>query len=185
MLAQIVAAVIFLPFCRHMDNLPTGHVRHVMLHLFLRDETAYQAAIIVNNVYGEGSTSKRSCYDWFTKFRAGDKTLEDKKRGGRPVELDASKLAQLVSENNLLSTRELGVSLGVDHATVARHLLKLGFHQVFGRWLPHLLTEAQKGLRASTCASHLTRWRRYSFLPHLITGDEKWMLTLNVDRKRQ
>lgn len=50
--------------------------------------------------------------------------------------------------------------------------------------MPHLLTEANKLNRVSATVSLLGRLNKETFLDCLVTGDEKWILYNNVQRKR-
>ena len=50
-------------------------------------------------VYREGAMSDQICQKWFAKFRAGDFSLDDAPRLGRPVEVDSDQI-QTLTENN-------------------------------------------------------------------------------------
>jgi histone-lysine N-methyltransferase SETMAR len=156
-----------------------------MLYEYSRGSNARQTCIAINNVYGEGTISHSTCDNWFTKFRSGDTSLEDEPGRGADPKIDDNALLHLLAENNRFSTRELGETLGVSHITIENHLHNLGFLWIFGKWLPHDLTIHQKGQRASIAAAHLSRHEIKSFLPHIITGDEKWITYVNLSRKRQ
>ena len=43
-------------------------------------------------VYGEGAVTDQMCQKWFVKFHAGDFSLDDAPRLGRPAEVDSDKL---------------------------------------------------------------------------------------------
>ena len=43
-------------------------------------------------VCGEGSVTDRMCQMWFVKFHAGEFSLDNARRSGRPVEVDSIKL---------------------------------------------------------------------------------------------
>uniref|UniRef100_A0A1I7ZF48 HTH_48 domain-containing protein n=1 Tax=Steinernema glaseri TaxID=37863 RepID=A0A1I7ZF48_9BILA len=130
------------------DNLPPGHLRHVMLHEFLKGSTARQTSLSINQgstarqtslninkVYGEGSTTARTCSRWFDKFRSGDRSLEDEPGRGRKPQLDNHAILRLLTEDNKQTTRELAEQLGVHHTTVTRHLAALGFKSNLGEWV--------------------------------------------------
>jgi hypothetical protein len=63
------------------DNLPHNHIRHQIFHEYFRGTTAAQATRNVNSVYGDGSTSERTCQVWYKRFRDGD---IDQSRSGKP-----------------------------------------------------------------------------------------------------
>jgi histone-lysine N-methyltransferase SETMAR len=61
----------------------------------------------------------------------------------------------------------------------------LGKLPKFGKWLPHPLTPDQKFSRATICASLISRNDTDPFLDRIVTGDEKWVLYVNVAHKPQ
>ena len=114
---------------------------------------------------------------WFHRFRSGDKSVEDEPRST----FDESKLLQLLNENNRQTTRELAEALSVSHAAVGSNwdLWRLG------TWLPHDLSDTQKWQRMSVAHFLLSRYERKSFLPRLVTRNEKWVTYVSFQRKRQ
>ena len=52
---------------------------------------------------GEGAVTDETCQKWFVKFRAGDFSLDNVPRLGRPVEVDSDQIETLI-ENNQRST---------------------------------------------------------------------------------
>jgi len=185
MFGRLLFACFQLSFSQPLENLPPGHIRHVMLYEFLRGTNAPQTSAAINNVYGKETTTQQTCNNWFIKFRSGDKSLQDQPGRGTAHKIDDNLLFQLLGEDSRLSTRELGDKLGVSHTAVENRLHALNFRLKFGTWLPHDLTAAQMAQRASIAAAHLSRYERLSFLPHIVTGDEKWITTVNLRRKRQ
>ena len=87
------------------------------------------------------AVSLRVCQNWFARFKMGDFDLEDKKRQGRPSELDDHELEELISTDPCLSTRELALRLSVSNSTVYDRLKALGKVQKLGKWVPHKLSE--------------------------------------------
>ena len=178
--------LLILTYCTNVTpNLPTHHLRHAMFYEFSRGSSSCVAAENINNVYGQGSISVHTVREWYTRFRSGDRNLEDQPRPGRPLELENSRIIQLLHENPQQTTRELADSLGVDHSTVVRHLDDLQYRSLLGSWVPHDLSDSAKAQRVSISASLLSRYERHSFLPRLLTCDESWVFYANVGRKRQ
>ena len=50
-------------------------------------------------MYGEGAVTDQMCQKWFVKFRAGDFSLDDAPRSGRPVEVDSDQIETLIVYN--------------------------------------------------------------------------------------
>ena len=53
-------------------------------------------------MYGEGALIDRTCQKWFVKFCAGDFSLDDVPRSGRPVEVDSDQTETLIENNRML-----------------------------------------------------------------------------------
>ena len=47
-------------------------------------KSATEAHRLLVETYGEAALSKRSCREWFQKFKNGEFDIEDKERSGRP-----------------------------------------------------------------------------------------------------
>ena len=48
---------------------------------------------------GEGAVTDRTCPKWFVKFCAGDFSLDDSPRSGRPAEVDSNQIETLIENN--------------------------------------------------------------------------------------
>ena len=71
------------------------HFRHIMLDCFKKGKNATETQKKICAVYGEGAVTERTCQKWFAKFRAGDFSLDDAPRSGRPVEVDSDQIETL------------------------------------------------------------------------------------------
>ena len=89
-----------------------------------------------------------------------------------------------MSSNPKISTEEIAEKLNVDRSTAFRHLKKLGYTLKLDIWVPHILTELNKLKFVSTAVSLLARQQNEPFLDRVITGDEKWIMYHNINRKR-
>jgi histone-lysine N-methyltransferase SETMAR len=156
-----------------------------MLYEFNSGKDATTATQNICAAYGEGALNVRTCQRWFTKFRSGETSLEDKPRPGRPTELDNDALLSLVESDPRRTTRELAQTLGSSNVTVANHLHQLGKICKLGVWVPHQLSPANIQQRLDICEAHLSRHSQDPFLQRILTGDEKWVSYVNMNRKRQ
>ncbi|XP_017796120.1 PREDICTED: histone-lysine N-methyltransferase SETMAR-like [Habropoda laboriosa] len=74
--------------------------------------------------------------------------------------------------------------LNISKSTIHKHFVKLGYVNRFDVWVPHDLTEKNLMDRISICDSVYKRNEETPFLKQLVTGDEKWIIYNNVQRKR-
>jgi histone-lysine N-methyltransferase SETMAR len=155
-----------------------------MLYEFKKGSKATEATKNICEVYGEVLDAPK-CRYWFRKFKSGDFSLQDAPRSGRPAVLDNDLLKAAIEEDPRLTTRELAERFNCSNSTVHEHLQALGKVNRHGVWVPHKLTIEQQMQRSSVCASLLARQKVDPFLERIVTGDEKWVLYINVTRKKQ
>jgi histone-lysine N-methyltransferase SETMAR len=160
------------------------HIRHIMLYHFKKEMTPTESWRDLNATFGEGTISKRQCYEWFYRFETGDTSLEDKEGRGRPSDFDDNALIQAVEEDESLTTRMLAEQFDVDQSTIVRHLKKLGKVWKLGGWVPHELSDDNKTERVLIFSQLLLRNEEKPFLQYLVTGDESWLLFKNAKRKK-
>ena len=99
----------------------------------------------------------RTCQKWFVKFRAGDFSLDDAPRSGRPVEVDSDQIETLIENSQRYTTREIADILKISKSSVENHLHQLGYVNRFDVWVPHELSEINLLDRISACDSLLKR----------------------------
>lgn len=160
------------------------YFRCLMLFYFRKGKNATQTKKKICEVYGESAVSERVCQNWFQKFRAGDTTCEAGERSGRPLVTESEQIEGLIKKNPYYTTREIAVIVNVSQKTISNHLLKMGYVSRYDIWVPHHLNEKSLIDRISICSSLLKRNQESPFLKRIITGDEKWILYNNVQRKR-
>jgi len=68
--------------------------------------------------------------------------------------------------------------------SVIRHLKTLGYINCYDVWMPHNLAEKNLMDRISNCDSLFKRNENDPFLKRIISGEEKWIVYINVERKR-
>jgi len=136
-------------------------------------------------VYGDScrisAVAETTVRKWFTRFRNGNFNLENRERSGRPV-VDDDCILTLIENNPRHTTRDIAEILHISHMNVIRHLKTHEYINRYDVWVSHNLTE--KNLMDRICDSLFKRNENDSFFKRIITGDEKWIVYINVDRKR-
>lgn len=166
------------------ESLSNESLRAIILFHFKSNTSAVDAHRLICEAFGDDAVSRATCFNWFKRFSSGDYRLKDNQRSGRPSEIDEDLLLHVIEENPNLTTRDLAKQFNCAHGTIEQHLHNLGKVSKLGKWVPHILTEANKITRVSICQSLLSRKRRFDWLESLVTTDEKWILFSNVTRKR-
>lgn len=134
---------------------------------------------------GENSVSYHTARNWFKRFAEGDFNFDDQPHPGPAVKLEMEALEDAVEEDPRQTTRCLAERLNCDHSTVERRLHDLGRIWKYGVWIPHELSAHQLNQRIDVCIELLTSHRTTEWLRDLVTGDEKWVVYVNHNRKRQ
>lgn len=160
------------------------HFRHILLYYFRKGKNAAQVAKKLRDVYGDKALKETQCQSWFVKFRSGDFSLKDKPRSGRPSEVDDDDIMALIESDRHVTEREIGEKLNIPQSTIHDHIRRLGLVKKLDIWVPHELKEIHLTNRFNVCDMHLKRNEYDPFLKQIITGDEKWIVYNNVNRKR-
>ena len=82
-----------------------------------------------------------TCQKWSAKFCAGDFSLDDAPRSGRPVEVDSDQIETLIENNQRYTTQEIADILKISKSSVENHLHQLGYVHGFDVCVPHMLSE--------------------------------------------
>lgn len=157
-------------------------IRAIILYEYLLGSTTRQATDRINDRLGESTVSHTTVGRWFQRFAAGNISLMDDDRSGRPIEMEDGELLDYLRNHSNASTREMGQALGRSNSTIHDRLLALGYRRVLSRWIPHQLSASNRAARVSICQSLLLRLEQENFLANLVTGDESWVLYKNVTR---
>uniref|UniRef100_A0A914ED37 Mos1 transposase HTH domain-containing protein n=1 Tax=Acrobeloides nanus TaxID=290746 RepID=A0A914ED37_9BILA len=83
-------------------------IRNILLFYFDQNKSDADAFRDLNVIYGDGTISRAQCFQWFARFKEGDRSLEDKK--------DNQDLLNAVEEDQSLTTRKNNVILLYDNA---------------------------------------------------------------------
>ena len=162
-----------------MTSINERQLRAVIFYEWRRGSNASAAAANINDAFEDAIVSHWTVNRWFNHFAAGDTSIDEKERPGRPLSVNEEELLCGVKENPGATTRELATTVGCSQQSIVSHLHDLGYRKVLSQWIPHQLTDANKLCHMSICQSLLLRPHRREFLEDLVMGDESWILYEN------
>ena len=87
--------------------------------------------------------------------------------------------------NPQTTQHELATTLDCSQKTISNYLRSLGKVQKLGNWIPYDLLKNNKNQRIMVCTSLLSLQNSLPFLEQIVTGDEKWVLYVNLKRRHQ
>ena len=133
-------------------------------------------------IYGPQTISMRTVFRWVKAFKAGNFSVEDDTRPGRPktsvTKANIAAVKIVVEQDARLSVRDTASCNGISEGSVQTILKKrLDLRKVCARWVPHLLTEEQKTQRLK-CARELLKTYKgcnSRVNSNLLTGDKTWV----------
>ena len=116
------------------------------------------------NVWNEEAPSLRTVQRWVNDFGSGVRvSFDDGVRSGRPRTSGNSNAQKAIQEaldaDAFLSCRQLAEIVGISKTTVCDALHEMQYRNVYGMWVPHVLTPANKADR-KMCAENLIRLLR-------------------------
>jgi hypothetical protein len=151
--------------------------RYVMKFLFMDDGKYKAIHTELSRVLKGHAISVNVCKYWCRKFKAGDFSMDDRVRPGRPpIELSGA-IMSLLSDEPFPSARVLAVRLSSTHQTIKPVLVSgLRMRKFVRRWIPHDLREAsrrERVLEANLLLEELGA-DDGNELANTMTGDESW-----------
>jgi hypothetical protein len=125
------------------------------------------------------------CKYWCRKFKAGDFSMDDWVRPGKPpIELSCA-IMSLLSHEPCLSARVLAVQLSSTHQTIIRVLVSdLGMRKFVKRWIPHDLSEVNQRewvLKANLLLEEFRADEGNEFANTMIGGESWFYLSYKSD----
>jgi hypothetical protein len=101
-------------------------IRPVMHFLWLKGLTAVEISREMGDVSGHAVLSLSTLERWLARFAAGDETLEDLPRSGRPrPDSNIALITQLLTDDPYLSQKMIATILSISSTTVKKSCLKI------------------------------------------------------------
>lgn len=167
-------------------------IRSTIRFFALQGESAVKVFENLQKVYGDSTPSYTTVSRWVTQFKCGRQSVEDEPRPGRPIAVTddfmCSKVQEFVMKDRRVTINQIAEKMGMSFGSVSFILHeKLGFSKLSSRWVPRLLTPAQKQKRVESCQGLLQLWRAdpEDFHNQIVTGDETWVHHYDPESKQQ
>ncbi|XP_018347330.1 PREDICTED: putative uncharacterized protein FLJ37770 [Trachymyrmex septentrionalis] len=111
---------------------------------------------MLKTAYGDAALSKTRVYDWFSRFKNGEMSIEDQFRSGRPstsrTDENLDKINALVREDRRRTIDQLCEMSGISWSSIQRILSEdLHMRRVAAKFVPRLLTDEQRERRLQAC----------------------------------
>lgn len=144
-------------------------------------KSASETLLALQTVYGDDSLKKTAVYEWFSRFKDGQESLEDESRSGRPStsrnEGMIERVKQLIRADRRMTIDELAQEVGISHGSIHAILSDdLKMKRVSAKFVPRLLNPDQMETRKLTAAECFEKSTEDPmFLQTIVTGDETWV----------
>lgn len=134
--------------------------------------------LILQEEFGQHAPCMSCIYKWYQKVKLGAESEQEQNKPGRkPDEELLTKIADLLEEEPFSSIGHMSRTFNIPKSTAHRYVTKyLGRVYKHTRWVPHLLSNANKILRMNACVElvHiLSECKKINWL-NIITGDQSW-----------
>jgi len=95
------------------------HLREISIFCFNWKKSAAEVIECLSKFMVTLLQLKKSCREWFRRFKNGDFSIEDNPRSGQPKKFEDKELEALLEENQSQTQEELAESLGVTQQVVS------------------------------------------------------------------
>ena len=116
---------------------------------------------------------------WKNKFESGVESIKNASKSGRPnyaaPKEIVSKIKEIIEGDARYTVRDIARKVGISLSTVQLILKKhLKVRKIFGRWVPHLLTDEQNRQRVKVAKKLLQMFQTCDKkqFANVVTGDE-------------
>lgn len=125
---------------------------------FLLGKSGTETIELLKTAYKDDSMGKTQVFEWFSRFKNGDMSIDDKPRSGRPstarTHENVEKIRAIINEDRRRTIDEIVELSGVSWSSLQRILTEdLGMKRVAAKFVPRLLTAEQKQGRVEACCA--------------------------------
>lgn len=158
---------------------------------FLLGKTGTETFEMLKTAYKDDALGKTQVFEWFSRFKKGEMSIDDKPRSGRPstsrTDENVAKIREIVLEDRRRTIDEMVELSGVTWSSVQRILTEdLRMKRVAAKFVPRLLTAEQKQGRVEACVALKEEFQNDpNFFSKVITGDESWCYSYDPETKQQ
>ncbi|VVC43979.1 Hypothetical protein CINCED_3A025691 [Cinara cedri] len=158
---------------------------------FLLGKTGAKTLEMLKTAYKGDTLEKTQVFEWFSRFKSGEMSIDDQARTGRPstarTNENVEKIHKIILEDRRQTIEEVVDRSGVTWSSVQRILSEdLGMRRVASKFVPRLLTEQQKQGRVESCSSLKEEFQNDpNFFYEVITGDDSWCYGYDPETKQQ
>ena len=103
-----------------------GDIRKLLKYEFELGHNAKEAVTNINRAKGAGTVAYSTAKRWFSKFRSGNLETDDKRRYGRPREVDRDAVVNTVEDHPSMTTRMLADEFNCSHTEIEKILKETG-----------------------------------------------------------
>ena len=158
---------------------------------FKLGKTFTETFLMLQRAYGDDCLSRTQCHGWYQRFKSGRTSTKDDPKSGRPStstdDYHIEKVRAVIRGNRHLTVREVSEEVGICKSSC--HMIlkeKLMMHLFAAKFMPHLLTDEQKRYRVKISQELINCTNvNKNFLKNLITGDESWIHSYDVETNKQ
>jgi hypothetical protein len=109
---------------------------------------------MLHEAFGEYSLSWTAVFEWHSRFMAGQVSVEDDERSGRPGTYkttdNVAKIRELIHEDRCQTIHELTITIGISYGVCQEILTEnLNMSRISATFVPQLLTNDQKQRRVN------------------------------------
>ena len=169
-----------------MENSTRENQRYYIWVCWKNDKGADDIHRELVTAEGSKALSKRTIYRWIEAFEAGQSSIEDAPRSGRPREAvtpsNINIIEDLINNDPHISIESIQEVISISTGSIETILHnEISVKKVCAKWVPHVITDENKRKRVEI-SRQLLEYLDNGF-QNIITGDEAWFHFFTVSSK--